>query len=741
MNYVDYVNVKQGTANHFTFSNGNILPITGMPFGMSSFSLETNGIGTEGWYYSPSSMLTTGIRLTHQPSPWVGDYGEIAFMTTSGDRVYFDYNRRSGYRPSETVMNPYYMNVRFMQYRSTLDLVPTLRGAVGHGTWDNTGRTQRFLICNVSGMEASIKIEPEKRRVVGYTRARVVPAPDSYAEYFVFEFDREFDLEKTVIKDYDGDKTAAVTGDGASVSIAFKDDGRHDVNYKLMTSFIGYDQLELNFKAELSDSDREQYKAAAKYEWEKYLSKLEIETDNDELMRTFYSSLYRMLLFPRVFYEINADGKPVHFNSITGGISEGTMYTDNGFWDTYKTVYPLYSLILSDKYAEFIDGFLNYYDESGWLPKWLSIGELGYMPGTMIDAVFADAVVKGVVTDKAKIEKMLSGMIKHANTKSEEHIHGREGIEEYLERGYVTSGVKESVNKTLDYAYGDFCIARVAEHLGKDDIAKEYYKRSKNYKNLLDKANGLMRAKNAEGKMRDDWTSFDWGWDYCEGSSWQNSFAVYHDLLGMADAMGGRDAMTEKLDELFSTPPYYIPYGYDTEIHEMTEMAAVDFGQCALSNQPSFHIPYIYSCMGIKDKTAYWVRRALRELFGSDEFGYPGDEDNGSAGGWVVFSAMGFYPVCPGVDQYVIGSPAVKKCTIHADSGVDYVIEAPDNSDENIYISAMRENSVEIHRTYLNHSDIKKGGRLVFDMSSIAPHEDYSADSLPYSVIKEKGLL
>ena len=478
-------------------------------------------------------------------------------------------------------------------------------------------------------------------------------------------------------------------------------------------------------------------KNAAADKWEQILRKIEIEAD-EEVKKTFYSCLYRMFLFPRNMCEYDENGAQKHYSPADGKVYGGPLYSDNGFWDTYKTVYPLYSIIASDEYRDMCDGFLNFYKESGWLPRWMDPGAVDCMPGTSIDNLFADAVEKGGVTDKATIELMLESMLRHATTESPEPKYGREGIADYIKYHYVTRDHKESVNKTQDYAYGDFSIARIAEHLGKDELAEEFYERSLYYRNIFNTEKTFMLSKDKEGKERDDWTQFDWGGDYTEGGPWQNSFAVFHDFAGLADLMGGRDKMIEKMDKLFATPPLFNGCGYGGLIHEMSEMASVDFGQCALSNQPSFHIPYIYSYMGAPDKTAFWVRRACKELFNSGNKGYPGDEDNGSTSGWYVFSVLGFYPVCPSVAEYVVGSPTVSSAVIHTDSGKDFVIKAEQNSDENIYVGKMLLNGKELDKTFIDHFDIKAGGELVFKMQSAPANAEYTDDKLPYSLSKNK---
>ena len=471
--------------------------------------------------------------------------------------------------------------------------------------------------------------------------------------------------------------------------------------------------------------------------WEEILGRIEIEAD-EEVKKTFYSCLYRMFLFPRNMCEYDRDGRQKHYSPADGKIYDGPLYSDNGFWDTYKTVYPLYSIIASDEYRDMCDGFLNFYKESGWLPRWMNPGAVDCMPGTSIDNLFADAVEKGIVTDRQTIELMLESMLRHATTESPDPKYGREGIADYIKYHYVTRDHRESVNKTQDYAYGDFSIARIAEHLGKTELAEEFYERSLYYRNIFNTEKTFMLSKDKQGKERDDWTQFDWGGDYTEGGPWQNSFAVFHDFHGQAELMGGKDKMIEKMDKLFATPPLFNGCGYGGLIHEMSEMASVDFGQCALSNQPSFHIPYIYSFMGAPDKTAYWVRKACKELFNSGNKGYPGDEDNGSTSGWYVFSALGFYPVCPSVAEYVVGSPTVSSAVIHTDSGKDFTIKAECNSDENIYVGEMLLNNQKYHKTFLEHRDIKAGGELIFKMQSRPSNSKYSDHELPYSVSKKR---
>lgn len=466
--------------------------------------------------------------------------------------------------------------------------------------------------------------------------------------------------------------------------------------------------------------------------WEDRLSLIEIEAD-ESVMKTFYSCLYRMMLFPRVFHEIGEDGMPYHYSPDACKVCPGVFYTDNGFWDTYKTVYPLYSLIMQKEYVSMCEGFCNLFEETGWLPRWMSPGAVNCMPGTAIDAVFGDAAVKGVVTDRKLLEKMLASTMYHVTHASSNPAYGRDGVENFIRLGYVTSDRHESVNKTKEYAYGNFCISQIARALGKEDLAKDLTATSLNYRNLWDAESGFLRAKDEKGSMRENWNPYQWGGDYTEGSAWQNGLAMFHDFGGMAKLMGGRDALETHLDRLFAAQPIYDIYGYGIEIHEMLEMAAVDFGQCAISNQPSFHIPYLYSVIGRPEKTAAVTRRLMAEVFSDAPTGFPGDEDNGSMAGWYVFSALGFYPVCPVVAEYVVGSPAVKKATIRIGEK-RLTVTAENQGAENIYVSEIKASGEKIHRTFLTQEELENGGEIVFVMSNQPEQKEYSDEELSYSV-------
>lgn len=661
MQYLSYVNTKQGSKSVSRYSNGNTLPLTQMPFGMVSFVPQTHS-GRHNWFFHPDDRSLEGIRLSHQPSPWIGDHGCLVLLPQR-EQLFVDPNNRwSSYRTAEAELNPDFLQVYFQRYRVQMSLTPTERGACIK--LDYSGEEQAVLsILPVRG-EMVHRIDAEKRLVYGYTTYHCADIANNFKMFYVLEFDTPIIERKTRIS-FGSNNTIqygeSAQGENAAIHIAFQGE---KITARLAISYISEEQALLNLKRELSGKAFEEVRGQAQTKWESCLSRIQVETDTEEQMRTFYSCMYRVFLFPQKCYENDEDGKPVHYSPATGDVLPGVRYTNNGFWDTFRTVYPLFSLIAKEEYAEMLEGFVGDYKESGWLPRWISIGEVGCMPSTMVDAVIADAAVKGLVS-KELLEVALEGMLKHANQEAPEPRYGRNGVSAYVKHGYVPCDVeKESVNLTLDAAYGDFCIAQVAMVLGRTDIEETYRSRAKNYRHLFDPATGFMRPRDSKGELKPHFNPFEWGRDYTESGPWQTSFFVPHDLEGLAQLYGGKEKLIQKLDELFATKPLYSVGGYNGEIHEMSEMAAVDFGQCAISNQPSFHIPYLYAAMGEPEKTNFWVKKICDELFTAKEDGFPGDEDNGTMSAWYILSCLGIYSICPGKAEYVRSSMLVKKAVI-----------------------------------------------------------------------------
>ena len=643
---IDFVNIKQGTDSVMRFSNGNTLPLVQHPFGFAAFAPQTDT--TRGsWFYNPADRSFEGVRLTRQPSPWIGEQGAVAILPQF-DVPFEDASRRwSGFRPEETVLMPHYMKYNLLRARAMFELTPTCSGACIRVSFrDNT----RANYISVLPVNTPCTYEVCGSIIKGYTECVSKQKKRENAKvYFVMSF-ADGDIAE-VISENDGIKSNEKSWSGNHAAAHIRLFGK-TVEIKFSTSLISTQQALLNMEREHTYTDFDALKLRNEEMWEEYLSRISIETDNEELKKTFYSCMYRALLYPHRAYELDEKCEPIHYSPGKDTVCKGYRYTDNGFWDTYRTVYSMLPLIAEDEYKKMIESFITDYREDGWLPCWTATEPKNCMPSTMIDAVLADAAHRGILKGE-HLETALEAMLKHANQESEYPEFGREGVKDYIRLGYVPNNYVESVNLTLDASYGDWCIAEIAGILGKDGIREEYSKRAKNYKNIFDKETGFMRSRDTKGSMREDFSPDSWGRDYTEAAAWQTSFAVQHDLEGLLELYGGKEKLLEKLDAFFNEPPVYQVGGYGHEIHEMTEMAAADFGQCAISNQPSFHIPFIYAYFGEKEKTEMWVERICTEAFSYKEDGFPGDEDNGTTACWYMFAVMGFYPVTPGNAKYI----------------------------------------------------------------------------------------
>ena len=657
MRYLDLVNIKQGTESVRRFSKGNTLPLVCMPNALNMFAPQTDS-SRGPWFFHPKDRSFEGVRLTHQPSPWAGDFSYLCFLPQADKLIVDPALRWSGFRPENVTLTPYLMEYDLLRYRTNFRLAPTDTGAMmAIDASQNQGKPLFSVIpFNFAG---EITVDKEARTIVGYTCARTeAPVREEFKMYFVLTFDC----------DIDGEVTAPV-GDKAAALGVFLAQKKYVV--RVATSFISVEQAKLNLQRELAGKTFDEIVNNAKESWESLLSRIQIEAD-EKVKKTFYSCLYRSFVFPNKFYEIGADGKPYHVVPETGEVKVGVSYTNNGFWDTYRTVYPWYSIVRPEILNEITEGYLNVYDDTGVLPRWLTPSEVNYMPGTLVEAVFADAACKNLLTEENK-RRAYEATVKNTEWISEGRRIARKCTEEYKTLGYVPyDKCSESVNETLDSAYGDFCISVLATQCGEKETAEKFFKRSQNYVNLFDKESGFMRAKDSNGEFRAPFDCFSWGQDYTEGSAWQSSFNVPQDYEGLAALYGGKENFFKKLDELFSIPPYYTTGGYPLEIHEMTEMAAVDFGQCAISNQPSFHIPFLYAELGDKEKSSAIVKRMVDEVFTYEDAGFPGDEDNGTMACWYIFAVLGLYPMCPGKAEFTTTTPIVKSATlVLADKKVD----------------------------------------------------------------------
>ena len=716
MGYLDYVNIKMGTESVREFSNGNTLPIVSCPFGTHHFAPETREAPL---FFHPRDVWLEGVRLTHMMSPWLRDYHSFTLCPTVDDgNRYAAMTAKSTYDRDRAVMTPALLGLHLNLFNIDLAFAPTEHGGVLRADYRFDGFDRCLKISPRAGA-LSVRLREDRNQLtlISTPNASNPPLSEEFKMYCIFWFDAP------VVSLTEG-KEGIVLNFGPKVS---------SVTTRFGVSFVSEDYAAYHLRAEVRNRTPEEAASMAEWQWEQYLSCIEIEAE-ESIKRTFYSCLWRCFLFPRPLHETAFDNRVVHGSPALGGARPGPLYTDNCLWDTFRTLYPLLSLLDEKRLREICEGYLNFYEEEGWLPRCAAPVGINCMPGTAIDAIFADAAVKGTVTDRETLVRMLEALNKHVFTVSDGSAGGRDGVGDFNTLGYVSDRYRESVNKTQDYSYGNFCVARVARASGREAAAESLLRSAENWKNLFDPATGFLRAKSSEGLSREDFTELDWGGDYTEGSVWQNTFSVPHDLYGYAKLLGGRDAFLAMVQRLFDTPPLYRNYGYRQEIHEMTEMAATPaFGQCALSNQPSFHIPYLFACMGDHDRTAFWVRKAVRELFSAAPDGFPGDEDTGSMSAWYIFSALGFYPVCPGTDEYVLGSPAVEKAVIRRRNGTLTVIGSG-QGEANVYVKDVTLDGVPLSAVYLTHRQLTDTHTLTFDLSPRPAERSYPDKALPYSM-------
>ncbi len=742
---IDYVNPLMGTDSSFDLSNGNTYPAIATPWGMNFWTPMTSKMG-DGWTYKYDENKIRGIKQTHQPSPWINDYAAFSFMAVTGDLKFHEEERASWFSHKAETVAPHHYKVYLADYDTTVEVTPTERAAHFKFTFPEAERSYIMLDAFFKG--SMVKILPKERKIIGYCQNNSGGVPDNFHNYFVAEFDQDFEVYHTWGDNWQlCENTSEQKGEHVGAIIGFKTKKGEVVHAKVASSFVSQEQAQLNLDREIGKDTFEQTYAKAKNTWEKQLSRIKIDDDNIDHIRTFYSCLYRVLLFPRTFYEIDKNDQIIHYSPYNGQVLPGYMFTDNGFWDTFRAVFPFFNMMYPELNSKIMQGLANTYKESGWLPEWASPGHRDCMIGSNSAPIIADAYLKGIKDMDTDI--LFEAMIKNATTSEGRPLSngnvirsvGREGVEYYNTLGYVPYDVKinENAARTLEYAYADFTIAKMAEQLGKQDIADTFYKRSLNYKHLFDPSTKLMRGKNKDGTFQTPFNPLKWGDAFTEGNSLHYTWSVFHDIEGLIQLMGGKEAFEKQLDAVFTMPPDFDDSYYGFTIHEIREMQIVNMGNYAHGNQPIQHMIYLYEYANAAHKTQKKVREVLTRLYAATPDGYCGDEDNGQTSAWYVFSALGFYPVTPGVNQYVIGSPLFKKATLTLANNNTLEINAPQNSPDNVYISSMQLNKKEYYNSFLNFEEIQKGGVIDFTMDSI-PNKNWASkdENIPYSLSKQK---
>ncbi|WP_158826186.1 GH92 family glycosyl hydrolase [Mucilaginibacter lacusdianchii] len=731
----EWANPLMGSDSKFELSNGNTYPAVAVPWGMNFWTPQTGKNG-DGWMYTYGSDKIRGFKQTHQPSPWMNDYGQFSVMPVTGNMDFDQEKRASWFSHKAEVSKPYYYSVYLADHDVTTELTPTERAAQFRFTYPKADSS--FVVIDAFDKGSYIKVIPSERKIIGYSTKYSWGKLQNFKNYFVIYVDKPFTVARTWNDKALAGDSLELTANHVGAIIGFKTAKGEKVHLKTASSFISFEQAELNLKRELGNDSFDATQQKAKAIWNKAMSRIKVSGGSVDQTRTFYSCLYRMLFFPNKLYEVDAQNKIMHYSPYNGQIMPGYMFAGTGFWDTFRALYPFLNLMYPSINKEMQEGLINDYKEGGWLPEWSSPGYANIMVGNNSASVVADAYLKGL--RGYDINKLYEALIHGANNEGPISAVGRYGVKYYNELGYVPTDVKvrESVARTLEYAYDDFAIYQLAKALNKPAAEVELYrKRSQNYRNLYDKASGLMRPKNEDGSFDKNFNPLKWGGAFTEGNSWHYSWSVFHDVQGLVNLMGGSKQFVNKLDSVFTLSPSLA--GNGGVIHEMREMQVMNMGQYAHGNQPIQHMPYLYNFGGAPWKTQFHVREIMNRLYMATPDGYCGDEDNGQTSAWYVFSALGFYPVCPASNQYVLGAPLFKQAVITLENGKTVTINAANNNADNKYIQSMTVNGKQYDNNWLGHAALMQGTTINFNMSS-TPNTTRGTNpsSYPFSLSSSK---
>jgi predicted alpha-1,2-mannosidase len=696
----EYVSPLVGSDSKVDLSSGNTYPAIAMPWGMNFWTPQTGKAG-DGFIYVYNADKIRGFKQTHQASNWINDYGQFAIMPGTGRIRFNEDDRGSWFSHKSEISKPYYYSVYLAESGITTEITTTERAAAFQCTFPQTDSS--YLVVDALDKGSYIKIIPEKNKIIGYTTKNTGSVPDNFKNYFVLYFSKAFSGTAIFSGDSLQKNTLEKQSEHAGAVVGFKTVKDEKIYVRIASSFISFEQK-------------------SKQTWKKELSRIKIEGSTADQARTFYSCLYRTMLFPRKFYETDASNKIVHYSPFNGKILPGYMYTDNGYFDTFRALFPLLSILYPDEYRQVIEGMVNAYKESGWLPEWTSPGHHRHVTfGAYSAAVICDAYIKGI--RGYDINTLYEAILKNTVNEPPKSISsvGRLGVTYYNDIGYVPYdvNVKENTARTLEYAYLDFTIYQLAKALQrpKEEIAL-FAKRSQNYKNHFDPSTGLMRGKNKNGQFQSPFNPFKWGDAFTEGNSWHYTWAVVNDVNGLINLMGGKEKFINKLDSVFTLPQIYDDSYYGKVIHEIREMQVANMGQYVHGNQPMQHVIYLYNYAGQPWKAQYWAREIMDRLYNPSPSGYCGDEDTGQTSAWYIFSALGFYPVTPGTDQYILGAPLFKKVTIELTNGKHILINASNNSKDNRYITSLSLNGKVYTKNWIGHTDLMNGAVLDFKMSA-----------------------
>ncbi|SDW69531.1 alpha-1,2-mannosidase, putative [Amycolatopsis xylanica] len=736
----DNVLTTRGTLANSTFSRGNNFPATAVPHGFNFWTPVTDA-GSNSWLYNYHSgnnaqNLPTlqSFSASHEPSPWMGDRQSFQVMPSLATGVP-DANREKrqlAFKHENETARAHYYGVQFENGIKT-ELAPTDHAALFRFTFPGTDANLIFDNVNNNG---GLTLDTTGGTLSGYTDAKSGLSAGAGRMFVYATFDKPVTA---------GGKLPGEGRDNVRGYLRFNG---QTVNMRIATSLISVDQAKKNLAQELAPTATlESVRDAAQKAWDEKLGVIEVEGASKDQLTTLYSNLYRLFLYPNSGHEnTGTPAAPAYkyasfVSPKTGAdtptqtgskIVDGQTYVNNGFWDTYRTTWPAYSLLTPDMAGKMIDGFVQQYRDGGWISRWSSPGYADLMTGTSSDVAFADAYLKGV--KNFDVKSSYDAALRNATVTPPNNAVGRKGVDEGMFLGYAPNTADHGFSWSIEGYVNDFGIANLSKKLydeapATDPRKQEYLanyeyftSRAQQYVNLFDPSVGFFQGRDATGKFSRDKAQYDprvWGIDYTETDGWGMAFSVPQDGQGLANLYGGKEGLAKKLDAFFADQETAgFPGTYGGVIHEMREARDVRMGQLGHSNQASHHTMYMYDYAGQPSKTQAKVREALGRLYTGSEIGqgYAGDEDNGEQSAWWTFSALGFYPLQMGSPNYAIGSPLFTKATVHLAGGKNLVINAPKNSSKNIYVQGLRVNGKPYTSTSIPQDLIAKGGTLDFDM-------------------------
>ncbi|MEJ5945002.1 GH92 family glycosyl hydrolase [Pseudokineococcus basanitobsidens] len=739
--FAELVDTRRGTNSTGSFSRGNNLPITAVPNGFNFLTPTTNA-NSQSWEYdwargndARNRPHLQGLAFSHEPSPWMGDRNQVSFMPATADGVPAGgaQARSLPFAHDDETAQPDYYGVD-LDGGLRAEMTPTDHGAVMRFSFPE-GAPRQVVVDTVDD-DGEFSVAAGSDELTGWVDNGSGLSAGRSRMFVAGTFDRAASAAGETDGGHAGTRYAAFDGDG-------------DVELRVATSFISLDQARANLAMEVAGRSFDDVRADAARQWDERLGVVEVQGASETELRSLYGSLYRLNLYPNSQFENTGTAdEPVYRHASpmaepageptateTGAeVVDGKIYVNNGFWDTYRTVWPAYSLLYPDVAAELVDGFVQHYRDGGWVSRWSSPGYANLMTGTSSDVAFADAYLKGV--DLPDALETYDAAVKNATTPSDDAAVGRKGLDSSIFLGYTPTTTGESVSWGLEGFINDYGIGNMAAALAEDPRTPEdrrarlreestyFLDRATGYSRMFDPSVGFFQGREPDGEFQQSPEEFDpeaWGGVYTETDGWNFAFHAPHDGAGLAALYGGRQGLEDKLDEFFATPEEADkPGGYGGVIHEMREARDVRLGQLGMSNQVSHHIPYAYLQADAPEKTQALVRDIMRRLYTGDEIGqgYPGDEDNGEMSAWYVLSSLGIYPQQVGSDRWSIGSPLFDRAVVHRPDG-DLVVEAQDagggdNGHEDVYVQSLAVDGQEHEQTWLTADQVSGGHELDF---------------------------